>query len=90
MSKNVLGRDYVVPPLEALWWADDMRAFTSAREKAQWKWTLLLFVPDWLTTEHVQAATEAVRRKKNVPAQGLTLHGFTPRDLPDGSTPDRT
>lgn len=37
MSKNVLGRDYVVPPLEALWWADDMRAFTSAREKAQWK-----------------------------------------------------
>src|SRR5487761_1936373 len=27
MSKNELGRDYVVPPLESLWWADDMSAF---------------------------------------------------------------
>ena len=27
------GRDYVVPPLEALWWAEDMDAFTRARDK---------------------------------------------------------
>src|SRR5919106_3306082 len=30
-SKHGLGRDYVVPPLEALWWASDMAAFTTAR-----------------------------------------------------------
>ena len=33
-SKRELGRDYVVPPLEGLWWAGDMDAFTSRREKA--------------------------------------------------------
>ncbi len=30
-SKNELDRDYVVPPLEALWWAENMNTFTSAR-----------------------------------------------------------
>lgn len=33
-SKRALGRDYVVPPLEGLWWADDMDAFTTARDKS--------------------------------------------------------
>ena len=30
-SKRDLGRDYVVPPLEGLWWAQDMASFTAAR-----------------------------------------------------------
>tara|TARA_Y100000817_G_scaffold212601_1_gene167071 strand:+ start:187 stop:477 length:291 start_codon:yes stop_codon:yes gene_type:complete len=32
-SKLDLGRDYVVPPLEGLWWAEDMSVFTSSRDK---------------------------------------------------------
>lgn len=28
-SKQDLDRDYVVPPLEGLWWAEDMAAFTT-------------------------------------------------------------
>ena len=47
-SKLELGRDYVVPPLEGLWWADDMATFTSARDKSAWYFTLMLLVPDWL------------------------------------------
>jgi hypothetical protein len=42
------GRDYVVPPLEGLWWADDMQSFTEARDKSTWYWTLMLLVPDWI------------------------------------------
>ena len=41
-SKRDLERDYVVPPLEALWWAADMAAFTSARDKSQWSWTAMI------------------------------------------------
>lgn len=41
-SKRDLSRDYVVPPLEGLWWADDMDAFTSARDKSRWDWTMML------------------------------------------------
>src|SRR3546814_9859338 len=39
-SKRDLGRDYVVPPLEGLWWADDMDAFTTSRDKSRWDWKI--------------------------------------------------
>lgn len=29
ISKAATGKDYVVPPLEGLWWAEDPSAFTS-------------------------------------------------------------
>jgi hypothetical protein len=39
-SKRILGRDYVVMPLEGLWSADDMDSFTGSRDKSRWDWTL--------------------------------------------------
>src|SRR6187551_2492591 len=47
-SKRQLDRDYVVPPLEALWWAEDMDAFTAARDKSLWSWTVMNLVPEWI------------------------------------------
>ena len=61
-SKQGLGRDYVVPPLEGLWWADDMDAFSN-RDESQWDWTLLLLVPDWIDQAMVDAAVEQVAAK---------------------------
>jgi hypothetical protein len=46
-----LGRDYVVMPLEGLWWADDMDAFTTSRDKSRWHWTLMIMVPDGVDEE---------------------------------------
>ncbi|MBN8425692.1 GyrI-like domain-containing protein [Microbacterium esteraromaticum] len=63
-SARELGQDYVVPPLEGLWWADDMTAFTSARDKSRWHWTLMLMVPDWIPVDFVEAARERVAAKK--------------------------
>lgn len=60
-SKRALGRDYVVPPLEGLWWADDMDSFTAARDKSRWSWTLMLMTPDWIDREMFDAAVEQVR-----------------------------
>lgn len=37
-------RDYVVMPLEALWWADDMASFSIDRDKSRWDWTAK-FIP---------------------------------------------
>lgn len=62
-SKRDLGRDHVVMPLEALWSADDMTAFTSARDKSQWDWTAMILTPDWITAEMFGAAVEQVGRK---------------------------
>ncbi len=62
-SKSELDRDYVVMPLEALWWASDMDAFTSARNKSTWDWTAMILVPDWITAEMYDASVAAVARK---------------------------
>ncbi|MCD7100531.1 GyrI-like domain-containing protein [Pseudoclavibacter sp. 13-3] len=62
-SKRELSRDYVVPPLEGLWWAEDMDAFTTARDKSQWDWTLMLMVPDWIDEAMFAAAVETVKAK---------------------------
>lgn len=67
-SKNELGKDYGVMPLEGLWWADDMESFTSARDKSRWDWTLMNMVPDWITPEHFDAAREVVAKKGEAPA----------------------
>lgn len=64
MSKNDLGRDYVVPPLEGLWWADDMSVFTTARDKSAWDWTLMLMVPDWIDEAMVEVAIATAREKQ--------------------------
>lgn len=62
-SKRQLGRDYVVPPLEALWWADDMAAFTSARDKSRWRWTAMILVPDHVPAALYDEAVAEVGRK---------------------------
>lgn len=67
-SKRALGRDYAVPPLEALWWAEDMRAFTAARDKSRWHWTAMLLVPEWLGEQEVADATESAACKGDAPA----------------------
>lgn len=62
-SKRGLDRDYVVPPLEALWWAEDMDHFTTARDKSAWDWTVMIMVPGWITREMVGEALAAVAAK---------------------------
>jgi len=66
-SKRELGRDYVVPPLEALWWADDMSVFTTARDKSRWSWTAMITTPEWITPVMVAEAAAAVAAKPEVP-----------------------
>lgn len=56
------GRDYVVPPLQGLWWADDMDDFIT-RRKDRWRWTMMLMLPDWVEAPAVAEAVETFRRK---------------------------
>lgn len=62
-SRAEHGRDYVVMPLEGLWWAEDMDAFTAARDKSQWDWTLMIMQPDWIDRSLFDAAVEATAAK---------------------------
>lgn len=64
VSKRELGRDYVVPPLEGLWWAEKMEDFTLSRDKSQWNWTAMIMVPDWIGADLVARAIQEVAAKK--------------------------
>jgi hypothetical protein len=62
-SKQDLGKDYVVMPLEGLWWAEDMATFTSARDKSKWDFTLMIMQPEWITKDMFDAAIKKVAEK---------------------------
>lgn len=59
LSKAEADRDYVVMPLEALWWSADMDSFTTARDKSQWDWTAMILTPDWITDDQFTRAVAA-------------------------------
>lgn len=74
-SKSELGQDYVVPPLEGLWWADDPKSFV-AREKDQWRWTMMIMVPDFVTTNMFDSAVAKVNKKLGEAPQSLRFENI--------------
>lgn len=74
-SRQKLGVDTVVMPLEGLWHAPDMEAFTSRRDKSAWLWTLMIMVPDQVTAEMFADAVGTVEakavKKKELPSPAL-------------------
>ncbi len=67
-AREQVGIDAVVMPLEGLWHAPDMEAFTTRRDKSAWLWTLLIMVPDHVTDAMYADAVAAVGKKKDAPA----------------------
>ena len=67
MSKQQLVKDYGVAPLEGLWWADDPTVFENA-QKAEYRWTMMIMQPDWITETLVSEALTATSAKKELPA----------------------
>lgn len=71
-SKTKLARDYVVPPLQGLWWADDPSAFVT-RAKDKWLWTMMLMVPAFITRQIYDDAVQQAGKKLGTPPQSLRL-----------------
>ncbi len=63
LSKKGSDNDYVVPPLEGLWWAQDMNAFTSGN-KDDWDWTMMIMQPEWITPEIFEEGCALVKKAK--------------------------
>lgn len=69
LSRRELDRDYVVAPLEGLWWAQDPTVFRR-RDKGEWSWTMLIRQPDWVSGAIVDQARHSAE-KKGLPAAAL-------------------
>ena len=76
MIKQEQAINYVVMPLEGLWWADDMTQF-SMEDKDAWLWTAMIMQPEYVTGELFEEAVEQVRQKKELTAlSGMRLESF--------------
>ncbi|AGX86293.1 GyrI-like domain-containing protein [Candidatus Symbiobacter mobilis] len=77
VKKGAQGMDYAVMPLEGLWWADDMSAF-STNDKKMWKWTMMIMQPYFVEDVVIEAAISEVKIKKGLPAIGkLRMEKFS-------------
>lgn len=70
MSKKELEKDYVVPPLQGLWWAVDMADFLEGN-RDKWLWTMMIMTPDWLNENMFKEAMEHARGKKSELAETI-------------------
>ena len=55
----------LVPPLEGLWWAEDVEAFTTDYRDA-WLWTAMIVLPDDVSQELFQECVQAAKQKKDL------------------------
>jgi len=73
LKKQGKGGDYVVMPLEGLWWTHDEGGRFDFDERDTWKWRAMILQPDAVTAEHLDKARETVKarrtkKKEPVPA----------------------
>jgi hypothetical protein len=67
VKRGPVALDYAVMPLEGLWWADDMAAF-SGGDKSQWQWTMMILQPSFVSTDTIHRAIAETQQKKDLPA----------------------
>jgi len=61
-AKKRLEKVFVVPPLQGLWWADDMGDFIKGN-KEKWKWRMMIAVPDWVDNEMFEEGKAKASKK---------------------------
>lgn len=59
--------EYVVMPLEALWWTDEEGGFDIGNTKVPWRFRVMIVQPDFITREHYLQAGEQLKTKKDPP-----------------------
>lgn len=74
-AAKAAGTDYTVPPLEGLWHADDPSSFTG-RRKDEWKWTMMIMVPDFVDRAIFDAAVAKARGKLGALPPSLRLESY--------------
>jgi hypothetical protein len=57
-------KDYIVPPLEGLWFMHTMSEWTM-EDKSKWQWTLMIRIPDFATDDYINKAMEILKETKD-------------------------
>ncbi len=74
-AKKKMGKDFVVAPLEGLWWADDMNDFIKGN-RDKWKWRLMIVLPEWTSEEMFEEGVAKGEKKLGERPQSLRMEWF--------------
>ncbi|MCF6234032.1 MAG: GyrI-like domain-containing protein [Rhodobacteraceae bacterium] len=81
------GAVFTVPPLAALWRADDPKAFATG-DRMAWQWTVLLRLPDTIDQQMLETvratALKKLARKKDVGTDSDTMNAVSLINLDEG------
>lgn len=76
LARQRMGKRFVEPPLEGLWWADDPQDFVCGkREKLNWR-MMVVYEPDWLTTRMFEDGVAQARVRLGEPPASLRLECY--------------
>jgi hypothetical protein len=75
VARERMGGSYVEPPLEVLWWADDMRDFI-AGDRAKWKWRQMIVMADWVDEDLFDRGMTAASERLGEQPSTLRLDRF--------------
>jgi len=67
LKKGAEAIDYAVIPLEGLWWGDDMSVFVTG-DKTNWKWTMMILQPAFVSAKVIEASIVSAGKKKELPS----------------------
>lgn len=61
-AQKAAGADFVVPPQQSLWWADDPGSFVRM-EREKWRWCAMIRMPDAVSGADLEVAREKAAAK---------------------------
>jgi hypothetical protein len=69
------GKEYTIPPLEGLWWMEGIEGFDVNRRE-EWRWSLMIMQPDFVTAELVAQARRELAGKRGEPSVEARFEPF--------------
>src|SRR5262245_55731508 len=76
IARERMGKSFVEPPLEGLWWADDIQDFICGnRDKLNWR-MMIVYEPDWLTPEMFEDAVATATARLGESPASLRLERY--------------
>lgn len=75
IAKERMGKNFVEPPLECLWWADDMSDFI-AGDRDKFRWRQMIVTADWVDEAMFNHAVATTSQRLGEPPSTLRLERF--------------
>jgi hypothetical protein len=75
IAKERMGMNFVEPPLEGLWWADDALDFI-AGNRDRMKWRMMIVTADWVSNQMFEQAAATAGERLGEPPDTLRLERF--------------